>query len=523
MPNVIPFRVRRDRTCARVYVGVCVAAVLTGAACGDGETALQRVDSPSRVTRLALVAPPPLEPLETALVGVEAYDDRGTRLQLDGFITWASSDTAVAVVDHGRVRARAPGPATISATVGAITSRVSIDVAWRPDATLRMYPELTTIEPGVTAQLTAFVRSSAAPPAAVAWSTSDPQVASVSATGFVTAVSAGSVTITAVLAGLSGASTVRVAIDPLRSGFGYAYSGTAPALDDYDWEITWEPPETHAYSTSGFVPALLLGPPYPARPDFGWLNPGEVRSMLLLHAVSLEGLHCRALVDVWFNAGAMTWCTEGRRTGNRFETIAATPDAFTGTFALIRPEARGPTSDGSSIDERTNADGSREYYASGLRRGNSYTFVTAATRYEGECVVAPTQDAEGTVNVLCANADGTPSSLPFYAIVFGNDARRGTEARTFAELDSLGTVMRLSEDRIRLTSTARGRNIVTITLTGDAVAGHTRVPAVLLTAVSRSANTTCWMTEPSGAGTPQVTFDVTCDASASGVLIGATY
>jgi acid phosphatase type 7 len=75
-------------------------------------------------------------------------------------------------------------------------------------------PSSASIAPGQTVQLTATATPGGAAPSSYAWASSDSGVATVTQTGFVTAVAAGSATISASASGVTGSSTITVATAP---------------------------------------------------------------------------------------------------------------------------------------------------------------------------------------------------------------------------------------------------------------------------------------------------------------------
>jgi uncharacterized protein YjdB len=116
-------------------------------------------------------------------------------------VTWSSSETGVATVSNeGVVTAIEPGVALIIITTvqGGFKDTLVLTVVPVTGVTLnRTAAELSFGRTGTTVQLTATVQPSGATINRVTWSTSDADVATVSATGLVTARGVGSATITA--------------------------------------------------------------------------------------------------------------------------------------------------------------------------------------------------------------------------------------------------------------------------------------------------------------------------------------
>ncbi|MEO9035658.1 MAG: Ig-like domain-containing protein, partial [Gemmatimonadaceae bacterium] len=144
-----------------------------------------------------------------------AYDAAFNQLA-DRPITWTSSNTTVATVDTaGTVTARATGAATITATVEGKSDVATITVTQAPIATIGISPNPLSMSVGQTTQLTATPRDASGAPLtgrAVAWTSSNVAVATVSAAGVVTALSAGSDTITATSEGKSATARVDISI-----------------------------------------------------------------------------------------------------------------------------------------------------------------------------------------------------------------------------------------------------------------------------------------------------------------------
>lgn len=113
-------------------------------------------------------------------------------------VTWSSSDPAVLSVDgNGRLRAHQAGQVTITATSDGTRQSATITVQAEPVAAVAVTPSAITLAPGGTAQVTARVTGSSGRvlERPVAWTSSDPSVATVDASGRVQAVAPGSATI----------------------------------------------------------------------------------------------------------------------------------------------------------------------------------------------------------------------------------------------------------------------------------------------------------------------------------------
>src|SRR3989442_2835630 len=129
-------------------------------------------------------------------------------------VTWASSNAAVApVTASGLATAVAVGSATITATSEGKTGTSAVAVANVPVASVAVTRASATVQAGQTVQLAATPRDANGNPLsgrAIGWSSSNPAVATVNASGLVTGVAAGAATITATSEGKSGGSAITV-------------------------------------------------------------------------------------------------------------------------------------------------------------------------------------------------------------------------------------------------------------------------------------------------------------------------
>jgi len=143
-------------------------------------------------------------------------------------VTWSSSDTTVATVSRtGFVTAKGAGTATITATSEGKsgTATITVTSAPVPVASVTVTPSSASVPVGQTVQLSATPKDANGNPLsgrAVTWSSSDTAIATVNASGRVTAKAPGSATITAASEGKSGTSAITV---PPPSGGGGARFG----------------------------------------------------------------------------------------------------------------------------------------------------------------------------------------------------------------------------------------------------------------------------------------------------------
>ena len=152
---------------------------------------------------------------------VAAPKDAGGNLLTGKPVVWASSNSAAATVTSaGVVTAIAPGTATITATVDGVSGSSAITVSVAPVASVTVAPQSPTLTVAATTQLSATVvdvNGGIVAGASVSWGSSNPAVATVSSSGLVTGIAAGTSTITATSGSKSGTTAVTVTTVPIKS------------------------------------------------------------------------------------------------------------------------------------------------------------------------------------------------------------------------------------------------------------------------------------------------------------------
>jgi uncharacterized protein YjdB len=136
-------------------------------------------------------------------------------------VTWASASPALATVSSsGLILAVAPGSATISATAEGVDGRATVTVsapAPAPVAAVTVSAPASEMEVGSTSQLTVSLVDSAGNVLSgrtIAYSSSNTALATVSSSGLVHGVAAGTVTITVASEGISGTLAMAVTMPP---------------------------------------------------------------------------------------------------------------------------------------------------------------------------------------------------------------------------------------------------------------------------------------------------------------------
>ncbi len=172
-------------------------------------------------------------------------------------VAWASSHETIATVSStGRVVAISPGFAAVSATVDGVSGGTTITVSPVPVASMTVAPTTVTLSIGAMQQLTPSLFDAGGNPLSllgrsISYSSSNPAAATVSSTGLVSAVAAGTSTITITCEGVTRTSTITVspvsvasvviAPDPASIEEGGAIQLTATTLDAGGGVLTGRP------------------------------------------------------------------------------------------------------------------------------------------------------------------------------------------------------------------------------------------------------------------------------------------
>jgi uncharacterized protein YjdB len=195
-------------------------AIVTATANGHSATSTITVD-PVPVASVEVVpASASVQVGSTVQLGAIVRDANGNVL-VGRPVTWTTSDGSVASVStSGLVTGRAEGPVTITATSEGRSGSASITVTRVPVASVEVSPASASMTVGGTVQLSATTRDAngqALTGRAVTWTSSNADLATVSATGLVTGRAVGPVTITATSEGRSGTSSITVTQVPVAS------------------------------------------------------------------------------------------------------------------------------------------------------------------------------------------------------------------------------------------------------------------------------------------------------------------
>jgi len=259
----------------------------------------------------------------TFMVTAEARDAAGNLLGLRP-ITWTSRDPATATVAPSALRGtavvtgRAPGAVAIGATVEAQSDTSFVQVlAAPPIVGFAISPDTLSMILGGTAHLTGVVTAAdgwtgPVDGAGIAWSSSDPAIASVSAAGIVTTGQVGSTTITARWNSFTATAQVHVAglafVD-VRASYGRACGLTLGGAV-YCWGTNW--------GNAGLGNGTMNNSP----------SPVPVAGNLTFTAISVGGYHTCGLTS---NGLAYCWGYNGHgEIGDGTNTDRLTPVLVSG-------------------------------------------------------------------------------------------------------------------------------------------------------------------------------------------------
>ena len=195
----------------------------------------------------------------------------------DKTVTWSTSDASVATVSEGVVTAVKLGSANITAKAGEKEATCAITVEASPVTSVTLDKTSASLKVGEKVTLTVTVSPSSATDKSVSWSSNSTTVATVSSSGVVTAIKAGSATIT-VKTNDGGKTatcsvTVKAATVPvtgvslnttslsLKVGEKVTLTATVSPSSATDKSVTWSSNNTTVatVSSSGVVTAIKAG------------------------------------------------------------------------------------------------------------------------------------------------------------------------------------------------------------------------------------------------------------------------
>jgi len=186
----------------------------------DGKFASKRVSVGTRRAASLSIAPqaPSVNVGKQSQLTAKVLDQAGVEM-IGQTISWSSSSQTIASVSSGGlVSGVSAGSTTISASSNGLSSSLVLTVVSAPVASVQISPSTASLVLGsspVTLTAGAFDADGNSLPGRVAtWSSQNPTVASVNSSGVVSAIGAGSTTVTANIEGKSTSVTVNVGVTP---------------------------------------------------------------------------------------------------------------------------------------------------------------------------------------------------------------------------------------------------------------------------------------------------------------------
>jgi uncharacterized protein YjdB len=227
-----------ERYCmnARIQaIAIClVAAALAG--CGGGESATASTPSPTVASVSVSAVSGALQVGATTTLIAVVRDNLGNSMASKP-ISWSSSATSVATVgaSTGVVTAVSAGTATVTASVDGVTGSTIVTVAGPVSvATVLLSIPAAPLAIGSSIQTNITLRDAAGNTLGsrpLTWASSNSSVATVSASGLVSAVSGGTAVISATVEGKVGSAPVTVTPGTLTIRAGGTYSGLWASSD----------------------------------------------------------------------------------------------------------------------------------------------------------------------------------------------------------------------------------------------------------------------------------------------------
>ena len=197
---------------AYAALGVAVMGCPSGSPTGGEQTA---------VASVVVTLPAPSLVVGQSQTAVATLKDQHGGVLTGRTISWHSSNTQVSSVDaNGVVTAMSAGSAMIAASSEGVSGDAALTVSPAPPvavASVTVSPNAASMQAGATTQLSAVMKDAngnVLSGRTVTWSSSNTGAATVSGSGLVTGVAAGSSTITATSEGRSGSSAVTVTAAP---------------------------------------------------------------------------------------------------------------------------------------------------------------------------------------------------------------------------------------------------------------------------------------------------------------------
>jgi hypothetical protein len=314
------------------------------------------------------------------------YSDGSTQ-NLTNSVTWSSSNTTVATISSsGQAIGGGHGITTITATLNSVSGSTPLTVEGALSS-LQVTPSAVTILAGSGQQFTATGSfndgSSENLTGMVSWISSNTSVATINSSGLLTAISAGTVTVTAMSGSITGSTTLTVQAP--AGGGGTTGNSTSPVVQsNLTWSSTYfmgTPPTTGG---TACTPAPCIAQAF--------LNPNQVGDMIF--------------VWISWNVGGFSLTGLTDTAGNTYTHLSGFPvsgtisdDFWVAYNVVASPNNQVIATFGSGTLEPTYLQ-IVEY--SGLATSNALD-VYSTTRQQNQCIAPCTQKSAPTPTTTNAN------------------------------------------------------------------------------------------------------------------------
>jgi len=253
-----------------VSLGTATISATSGAVSGNTSLTVNAANLAS----LAITPAPPSVAQGTSikLVATGTFNDGGTR-NLTTLVTWSSSDTTKATIGgaNGVAKGLASGTTTITAMLGSVTTTATLTVTNATVTLITVTPSSKTIAPGTKQNFNATGTFSDSTTqiitSDVVWASDTLSVATITAAGTATGVSAGTTNISATLGSIvgsapltvSGATLVSLAVTPTTAVLAPASTLVYQAVGTYSDNstqtisnsVTWSSSDTNVVTIAG--------------------------------------------------------------------------------------------------------------------------------------------------------------------------------------------------------------------------------------------------------------------------------
>ncbi|BDG09132.1 Ig-like domain-containing protein [Anaeromyxobacter paludicola] len=315
------------------------AATVTAAVAGK-TAAVDVTVTAAAATQLSLSCPtqPIAKGTTGACAAVLLFTD-GSKLDVTTSAGWSSSDPAVAAVAAGAVTGKSVGAATIHVAAAGLEASAPVTVSEAILVAVSVEPELQTVPAGVDVAYTATGvfsdQSKQDLTAQATWTTGDPDVASISPAGLLTAVAAGSTSVTASVGTVSGATSLTVIAATLQS------------LDVFASEVTLAKGTTVTLQAQG---TFSDGSTQDVTAQVAWSS-GPAVTVAVVNGVAVATGAAVGSADVTASLGGASDFVTLTVTSASLVSIAVTPSPISIPVGIQQPlVATGTFTDGSTQD-----------------------------------------------------------------------------------------------------------------------------------------------------------------------------